>query len=95
MREGVGSTATLVRLAQLHDKGVLDNDEHEYLSAAFEHLTTLVLRQQLKDHEAGLPVSAFVPPESMSRRERALLVESLQTISRLRGRVHSEFTGTI
>ncbi len=74
---------------------MLNVDEREYLAAAFEHLTALVLRQQLEDYEARVPVGAFVPPESLSRRERSLLVEGLQAISRLRARVHSEFTGAI
>ena len=95
LREGIPATATRERMERLYEKGVLNTDEHEYLSAAFEHLTVLVLRQQLADHEARLPVGAYVPPESLSTRERALLIDALQAISRLRARVHSEFTGTI
>ncbi len=95
LREGIAASATRERIAELHEKGVLDGDEREYLSAAFEHLTTLVLRQQLADYKARLPVGAYVPPEALSRRERALLVDGLQAIARLRARVHSEFTGTI
>jgi len=95
LREGVDCTATLGRIQALHQKGVLDGDEREYLCAAFHHLSWLVLRQQLRDYAARLPVGAYVPPESLSRRERALLVEGLQAISRLRARVHSEFTGAI
>ncbi len=95
LREGIATTATVERIEGLYEKGVLNADEREYLCAAFEHLTALVLRQQLEDYEARLPVGAFVPPESLSRRERALLVEGLQAITRLRARVHSEFTGAI
>ena len=95
LRESIAATSTLQRIEQLYARKVLDTDEREYLSAALDHLTELVLRQQLADHEARLPVGTLVPPESLTRREQALLVDGLQAISRLRARVHSEFTGAI
>ena len=95
LRESIAATSTLQRIEQLYEKNVLDTDEREYLSAALDHLTELVLRQQLADHEARLPVGTLVPPEALTRREQALLVDGLQAISRLRARVHSEFTGAL
>ncbi len=95
LREGVAATSTLQRIADLHARGVLSNDEQDYLNAAFEHITRLVLRQQLQDFEAGLPVGPYVPPDTLSGRERELLVKSLTAIDDLRGRLRGEFSADI
>ena len=61
----------------------------------FEHITRLVLRQQLQDFEAGLPVGPYVPPDTLSGREKELLVKSLVAIDDLRGRLRGEFSADI
>lgn len=95
LREGIPQTATLARISALHDRGVLDVNEQDYLSGGFHHLTRLVLRQQLADFRAGRPVSSYVPPRSLSLREKDMLKEALQAIDALRQRVKTEFTAEI
>ncbi len=55
----------------------------------------LLLRQQLDSFTAGATVSNYVPPKSLSRWERATLIDSFKAIDRLRQRVRSDFTGEL
>ncbi len=95
LREGIDATSTLGRLAALHESGVLDKDEYDYLRGAFEHITGLLLRQQMADFEAGREVSNYVAPMALSRREKDLLVDSFKAIRALRKRIKADFTGDI
>jgi len=95
LRAGVAETGTLARIERLREREVLDADLQDYLGGAFHHVTDLVLRQQIRDFQAGRPVGAYVAPEALSERERDLLVDCLKAIEELRGRVRSEFTGAI
>jgi signal-transduction protein with cAMP-binding, CBS, and nucleotidyltransferase domain len=95
LREGVASTSTLERIAELHSRDVLSNDEQDYLCGAFRHITHLVLRQQLQDFDANLPVGPYVSPDVLSVREKDMLVDSLDAINDLRSRMRGEFSGDI
>ncbi len=95
LREGVAEVATLARIQALHAAGVLDDDEEDYLSGAFRHITYLLLRQQLADFKAGKKVGNHVHPDSLSDREKDILVDSLKANHNLRKRVHAEFTGDV
>jgi CBS domain-containing protein len=95
LREGISEIATLDRLAQLHAAGLLADDEHDYLRGAFHHITALLLRQQIADFRAGKPVSNFIHPDSLSRRERDQLVDSFKAIRRFLDHVRSDFTGHV
>lgn len=92
LREGIEATPTLERIDRLHAAGVFGDDEQDYLSGAFDHLTNILLRQQIADFRAGRPVGYHVHPRSLSERERDILADSLKSIDRLRDRVHHEFT---
>ena len=88
-------TSTRLRINALHQHGVLDNNEADYLLGAFRHITNLLLRQQITDFNAGRTVSKHVAPDDLSRRDRDMLVNGFNAIRRLRGRVRSEFTAEI
>ena len=92
---GVPETGTLGRIARLHDLGVLDKDEADYLSGAFEHISHLLLRQQLADQRAGKAVSNYVHPSGLTDREDDMLVDALKAIRDLRDRVRSELSGEL
>lgn len=92
---GIRETGTLARLAALERAGVLGRNEAEALAAAFDHITFVLLRQQLADHAAGRKVGNFVDPDSLSRRERDLLVDSLRAVEQFRKRVRAELTGEL
>jgi signal-transduction protein with cAMP-binding, CBS, and nucleotidyltransferase domain len=55
----------------------------------------LLLRQQVADFQAGERVNNYVPPESMSTRERDMLIDAFKAIAALRDRVRTEFTGDV
>jgi CBS domain-containing protein len=95
LKDGIAETSTLGRIAALNQAGVLDADVADYLRGAFSHITKLLLRQQLADFKAGKEVGNFVHPDTLSERERDILVDSLKAIGALQKRVHGEFTGDI
>jgi signal-transduction protein with cAMP-binding, CBS, and nucleotidyltransferase domain len=95
LREGIEAISTLERMDALMDKGVLNNDEHDYLAGAYRHISHMLLRQQIADFKSGRKVTNFVSPKTLSQRERNMLVDGFKAIRALRQRVHSEFTGEI
>lgn len=95
LREGIAETATLARIEMLHARRILDENEQDYLSGAFRQLTRLVLRQQIRDFRAGVPVTAFVSPATLSEREKDLLVAHLHAIKALQDRVKDLFSADL
>ncbi len=61
LRDRIQETGTVDRIAALHACGVLDDDQQEYLSGAYRHISTLLMRQQLEDYRAGLLPGNHVP----------------------------------
>jgi signal-transduction protein with cAMP-binding, CBS, and nucleotidyltransferase domain len=95
LRAGIPATETLERLAALRQQGVLKADLADAVRDAFELLTELLLREQIRaHHQARLP-GAYVTPEALTPWERRRLKTALHTVARLRGMVHMEFTGEI
>lgn len=95
LRERVPELSTLDRIGSLRQHGALDDDEADYLSGGFKHITRLVLRQQLADFESGRPVGNHVPLESMTRRDKDMLVDAFQAVRRIRSRISSELGAEI
>ena len=95
LREGLPALSTLGRMDELKEAGYLDRDEHDYLTGAYHHLSTLILRHQVKAAARGAEVSYYVPPDALTRREKDMLVDGLKAIRRLRDRVRAELTGAI
>ncbi len=95
LRAGIDETSTRARIRALYDCGDLTRDEADYLLGAFQHLTLLLLRQQIADFDAGRAVSNYVSPDELSERERDILIDSLKAIDELVKKVRSEFTAEI
>jgi len=95
LREGVVGTSTKGRIAALYDSGILGHNDQDALVVALEHLTHLLLRQQIADFSSGLEVGPLVRVELFSTREKSTLVESLRAVNGLRERVRSEFTANV
>ncbi len=93
--EGVPDTSTRARIDALADAGIFSRDLQDYLKGGLEHITTLLLRQQIADFKAGQAVGNHVDPEDLSERERDMLVDSFKAIRELRGVVRNRFTGQI
>lgn len=95
LREGLTINPTLERMAALEERGILATDEADYLRGAYRHISQLLLRQQIADFQAGRPVTNYVHPRSLTRRETDMLKDSFEAIHRLRARMRSEFTGDV
>jgi signal-transduction protein with cAMP-binding, CBS, and nucleotidyltransferase domain len=95
LREGVEETSTLERVRVLHEQGVLGVNENDDLVSAFYLITDIMLRKQIRDYKAGRRVNYFVDPNTLTKRDRVMLLESLKSINNVRKRVHLEFTAEI
>ncbi|MAY67856.1 MAG: hypothetical protein CMM77_12085 [Rhodospirillaceae bacterium] len=95
LREGFAINPTLERLQALEERGVLAKDEADYLRGAYRHISHLLLRQQITDFQVGRPVTNYVHPRSLTRREADMLKDSFEAIRRLRDRMRGEFTGDV
>ncbi len=91
----VPETSTMARIDALHGKGVLSTDERDYLSGAFNHITNLVLRQQIRDFAAGRRVGNHVALEDITKRERDMLVDGFKAVKQFRKRIRMELTGDL
>lgn len=91
----VAATSTLKRIDGLYTKGKLSNDEQDYLSGAFRHVTNLLLRQQLRDYRSGKQVGNHIAVSDMSTREQDMLVDGLKAIKTYRKNLRLELTGDI
>lgn len=95
LRERIEDTGTEQRIAGLHARGVLDDDEQDYLSGAYRHISALLLRQQLEDFSAGLRPGNHVPLEALSEREKDMLVDAFKAIRAFRARLRHELMADI
>lgn len=90
---GIEETATLARLAQLGERGILVPDDVDGLIDAFHHIATLLLRQQIADIEAGRPPGEYVDTDALSAPDRARLLAALRAVDRLRKRTQIDLLG--
>ncbi len=93
LKHGVPETSTLARIRALHKKNALDVNEQDYLTDALQHITRLLLRQQIEDFKAGREVGNYVAKKSLPKREKDYLVAGLRAIDNLRGELKSELSG--
>jgi CBS domain-containing protein len=94
LKHGIAETSTLARLKGLRECDAIDDDQYDYLSGGFNHITRLLLRQQLADFSSEeKKVTNFVPKNSLSKREKEYLADCFKAIQDLRGRLSSEFSG--
>lgn len=95
LREGLRENGTLARMAALHEGGVLDVDEHDYLVETYRLIAGLNLRCQVDAFLADSQVTNYVHPRDLTRREREQLKAGFKAIRRLRDRLRAEFTGAV
>lgn len=95
LREGNSATETLARLAFLRERHVLPLDLADAVEDAFQFLNGLLLQTQFKDCQLGRRPDVYVALETLRSREKSQLKVSLRAVSRLRSRVHTEFTAEL
>jgi CBS domain-containing protein len=93
LKHGVAETGTLARLSALAADGVVGVNDADELAHAFNHVTFVLLRQQLADFHAGRRVGNLVEPRALSRHDRQHLVAALRAIDRFRKLTRAAFTG--
>lgn len=89
---GVAETSTLGRVAGLQKAGFISRDQKEYLDDAFEHITGLLLRQQIEDFRGGREVTTYIHPNRLSKREHERLVDAFSAIEHFRDKLRAQFT---
>ena len=95
LKEGVAETATLARIERLRDAGTLSENEADYLTGAFRHITHLLLRSQIQAVKDGHPPNNYVDPRVLTERERDMLVDAFKAIQEFHKRLRSEFTADV
>jgi signal-transduction protein with cAMP-binding, CBS, and nucleotidyltransferase domain len=80
LREGIDATSTSSRMSRLHGDGHLSNDEYDYLKGAHEHISNLLLRQQLEDHRQGNTISNHVSKQVLTKRQKDMLVDGYKAL---------------
>jgi len=95
LRRGIEATGTLARIEALGQAGEISHDVQDYLRGAFDHITSLQLRQQIADFQAGRPISNFVDPADLTGRETDLLKDSFRAINDFRAWLRAELTGDV
>ena len=95
LKAGVPATGTMARIDALCAKGVLGDDDRDYLSGAFRLVTDLLLRQQIRDFHGGRPVGNWVPLAALTQRERDSLVDCFRAVTAFHDRLRHEITGTL
>lgn len=87
--------STMERINALNAKGVLSEDDQDYLAGAFSHITNLVLRQQIRDFAAGGEVGNHVALGDITKRERDMLIDAFRAIKRFRECIRADLTGSL
>jgi CBS domain-containing protein len=93
LKHGIAETGTLARLSALAAAGVVGVNDADELAHAFNHVTFVLLRQQLADFHAQRRVGNLVEPRALSRHDRQHLVAALRAIDRFRKLTRAAFTG--
>lgn len=92
LNHGITETSTLSRLRGLIEQEAIDQDEAEYFQAAFEAVMMFRIRENLRKHQLGESPDNYINPNRLSKRERAILRESLAVIIRLQKLTEKKFT---
>lgn len=90
LREGLAETSTLARIGALQAHGRLSDTEGADLTAAYHTLADILLRKEIAAYRAGQPINYDLYPDTLTERERILLLEALRAVRRLRRRVRRE-----
>lgn len=83
LKHRITATSTAERLDALAEGGHMNPDEARAFKESHELMVRLLLRQQIADSRAGLPVSNRIDPKTMRPHERRRLKEAFKHINGL------------
>ncbi len=95
LRNGIAETGTLDRLRALIAAGRISEGFGAMLAEDFAILTSLRVRQQIADLDAGRPVGNHLKLASLGERDRKLLVRLFRSVDTLRRIAAQEFGGRL
>ena len=80
LRLGSRATSTADRLAAVNETGFLNDEDMDGLVAAQQHVTRVMLDQQIADIAAGIEPTGRIDPRRLKRRMRARLKRALRAL---------------
>lgn len=83
LREGITETNSFERIRRLRERGVFKTDDADYIEAAFESLQMFRIRDAFEKSRQGRQADNYIDLARLTRKERALLKESLLVVNRL------------
>lgn len=83
LREGIRETNTFQRIRRLKEFKVFPDDTAEYIEAAYETIMMLRIRDAMRKKDQGLEPDNYIEPGTLSKKEQALLKESLLVANKL------------
>lgn len=95
LRAGIAETGTLDRLGILRAQNALPPDLANRAQRAFHFLTGLLLREHISARRRGRTPGPYLDPDLLSAMDQRELHEALAVANRIRGFVHTEFTGEL
>jgi CBS domain-containing protein len=83
LREGVRETNSFERIHRLKERGVFKTGDAEYIEAAYESLLMFRIKAAVEKMRLRQEPDQYIDLTALSRKEKALLKESLLVINRL------------
>ena len=83
LREGIWETNSFERIYNLRDRKIFKDDDAEYIEAAYESLLMFRIRDAFAKMKEGRDPDNMIRLKSLSKKELALLKESMLIVSRL------------
>ncbi len=83
LREGIKETNSFERLHRLNDRGIFKPEDAEYIEAAYESLLMFRIRNAIDNIKRGEEPDNLIDLDSLTKKEKFLLKESLLMANRL------------
>jgi CBS domain-containing protein len=83
LREGIWETNSFERIYSLRDRNIFKKDDAEYIEAAYESLLMFRIRDAFAKMKEGREPDNMIKLKNLSKKELALLKESMLIVSRL------------
>jgi len=91
LSRGLINTSTFGRLKALARNGAIDNDDIDFIRAAFETLLMFRIRENIRKVKRGEKANDYVNVSRLTKRERQILRDAFSAVSRLQKLTSAEF----
>ncbi|HUV77843.1 MAG TPA: putative nucleotidyltransferase substrate binding domain-containing protein, partial [Desulfobacterales bacterium] len=88
---GIKTQNTLGRLAEINQRGVIDNEFHADLREAYDFIVYLQISRHLDALAKGEAPNNFINPASLNSLQRKMLKESFAVVNRLQRTIEFRF----